>query len=369
MLNIPYAARLALAMTPEAALETVFATPQPKQWYEALDALLQKGHAEACARPTPIERMEAHRQHFLWYDEVCTALATEAAQRRLVASGLRPYIDADGKPMITQAEFVALLQHQSGLMKHGFESNRSLRTQIRQQYCGRVLRRDRGDALCGTYPFRHVDHEQLVVRSAPALSRPSRTGIRYAYAELEPFVREDLGQQERAALYQSRLRVQTLTAGDLQSPAERGLIGQRGVFARTDIPAGVCLGVYGGLVMDPVDTFVLDDHSYVFKASDEPGRVLVNGETMMSLVNTRFLFDAQGRATGHPRTGYNVEEAAFPVRMSDQREMLVHGFFSLTPIPAGTELRICYHLTSSDGLLFSTPAQPEDASPDQTLPA
>ena len=356
-------------MNPEDALETVFASPQPPQWYEALDALLQKGHAEACAQPTPIERMEAHRRHFLWFDDVCIALTTEEAQRRLVASGLRPYSTGTGTPSITQAEFLALLRHQTGLVKRGFESNRSLRMQIRQQYRDRVLRRDLGDALCGTYPFRHVDHEHLVVRSAPALSRPSRTGIQYAYADLEPFVREDLSQEERAALYQSRLRVQTMTAGDLQSPDERGLIGQRGVFARTDIPAGTCLGVYGGLVMDPVDTFVLDDHSYVFKASDEPGRVLVNGETMMSLVNTRFLFDAQGRTIGHPRTGYNVEEAAFPVRMSDQREMLVYGFFALAPIAAGTELRVCYHLASVDGSPFFSPVQPEEAGAEQDQPA
>jgi hypothetical protein len=354
-------------MTPEEALQIVFASPQPPQWYAALEALLQKGHAEACAQPTPIERMEAHRQHFLWYDEVCNALTTEAAQRSLVASGLRLY--EAGMPAITEAEFLVLLRHQKGLVKQGFEANRSLRRQIRRQYRDRVLRRDLGDELCGTYPFRHVDHEHLYVRSAPALSRPSRTGVQYAYADLEPFVREDLGVQERAALYQSRLRVQTLTADDLQSPDERGLIGQRGVFARTDIPAGVCLGVFGGLVMDPVDSFVLDDYDYVFKASDEPGRILVNGETMMSLVNTRFLFDAQGRAIGHPRSGYNVEEAAFPVRMSDQREMLVHGFFSLEPIAAGTELRICYHLANSDGSPFFPSAQPEEAAAEQAQPA
>ena len=77
----------------------------------------------------------------------------------------------------------------------------------------------------------------------------------------------------------------------------------------------------------------------------------------------------QGHTIGHPATGYNVEEAAFPVRMSDQREMLVYGFFSLAPIAAGTELRVCYHLASVDGSPFFSPVQPEEATAEQAQPA
>ncbi len=356
-------------MNPDDILETVFASAHPTQWYEVLGTLLQQGHAEACALSTPMERMQAHRRHFLWYDDVVSALMTQEAQQKMLASGLRLYAngatpDAAGntQPAISNAELLTLLRHQSGLIKHGFESNRSLRQQVRQQYRDRVLRQDLGDELCGTYPFRHAEHGIVHVSSAAALSRPSRLGIRYAYADVEPFIRASLSQEERAGLYQSRLQVQTMTADDLLSFDEQALVGQRGVFARTAIPAGVCLGVYGGQILDPVDIFLLDDFSYIFKASDEPGQICVNGETMMSLVNTRFLFDAQGEIVGHPPTGYNVEEAAFPVRLPDGREMLVHAFFSTTDIAPGTELRFCYHLGGVDGTLIFQPAQPDHAT-------
>jgi hypothetical protein len=357
-------------MTPEDALDTVFASAHPALWYKALDALLQAGHAQACAQPTLAERLQAHSRHYLWFDEVIsTALTTEAAQRKLLAAGLQLYADPS-QPAITDAEFTALLRHQSGLVMHGFENNLNLRKQLQQQHGARVLRQDRGDARCGTYPFRDGEHGDVHVRSAPSLSRVSRSGIRYAFADVEPFVREDLSDAQRARLHQSRLRVQTLTAEDLQDPGEQALIGQRGVFARTDIPAGVCLGVYGGQILDPVGVFLLEDHSYVYKASDTPGQLCINGETMMSLVNTRLLFDAQGRITGHPRGGYNVEEAAFEVRMSDQREMLMHAYCSIAPIPAGTELRICYHLGHLDGSARFEPQQAEDpATSAQAQPA
>ncbi len=356
-------------MNPQDTLDTVFASAHPAHWYEALNTLLQAGHAQACARPTLAERLQAHSSHFQWFDDVSTALTTEAAQRKLLAAGLQLYAAGPTGPVITDAEFTTLLRHQSGLVRQGFESNRNLRKLVRQQHCERVLRQDRGDALCGTYPFRHADHGDVYVLSAPALSRASRTGIRYAYADVEPFVREDLGEAQRARLYQSLLRVQTLTAADLQCPGEQALIGQRGVFARTDIPAGTCLGVYGGQILDALDLFLLEDHSYVYKASDTPGQLCVNGEIMTSLVNTRFSFDAEGRITGHPRGVYNVEEAAFDVRMSDQREMLMHAFFATAPIAAGTELRICYHLGHLDGSamfepqLAADPARSAQAQP------
>lgn len=363
-------------MNPDHILETVFASPQPTQWYEVLTSLLQQGHAEACAQPTPMERMQAHRKHFVWYDDVVSALLTQEAQQKMLASGLRLYAtgappDAAGssQPAITDSELLTLLRHQAGLIKHGFESNRSLRKQVRHQYRDRVLRQDLGDELCGAYPFRHADHGIVHVSSAATLSRPSRLGIRYPYADVEPFIRASLSQEERAALYQSRLQVQTMTADDLLSFDEQALVGQRGVFARTSIPTGVCLGVYGGQILDPVDVFLLDDFSYIFKASDEPGQICVNGETMMSLVNTRFLFDSQGEIIGHPDSGYNVEEAAFPVSLPDGREMLVHAFFSTTAIAPGTELRFCYHLAGVNGNPIFEPSQPEPAKDEQVQPA
>lgn len=361
-------------MTSQDALNTVFASAHPAQWYAVLEALLQDGHAAAATLPTSLERRHAHRQHFLWFDGVINALAAKEGLDKMLASGLRLYVadpmadipqdaPANAAPPITREQFKDLLQHHVGLVKSASAGSRALRTLVRLQYRDRVLRRDLGDALCGTYPFRHADLGIVQVRPAEALSSVSRTGRRYAYADVEPFTRESLSQAERAALYQSRLQVKTMTAADLQSPEEHALIGQRGVFAKTDIPAGVCLGVYGGLILDPVDTFLLEDYSHLIGASDEPGRICVNGETMMSLVNTRFLFDAQGQIAGHPDTGYNVEEASFKVCTSDPREMVLHAYFSSTPITSGTELRVCYELARLDGQPAFSAAEPGQARP------
>ena len=364
-------------MTPQDALDLVFASEQPQHWYEALETLLQNGYEEACEQPTDADRMHAHRRHFLWFDEVITALATKDGQQRMLAAGLQLYMPAPTpevpcpvEPVITREEFMELLQHLGRLVKSGCESSKVLCRQVRQQYHDRVRRQDRGDTLCGTYPFRHADLGDVHVLSAAPLSSASRSGIQYAYADVEPFLRVDLSQEERAALHQTRLRVQTMTADDLQEPGERELIGQRGVFARTHIPARTCLGVYGGLILEPVDIFLLGDYDHMISASDEPGSLCVNGETMMSLVNTRFLFDAQGQAAGHPTTGYNVEEASFQVRMSDQREMVIHAYFAATDIAPGTELRVCYELARLDGEpAFSTATPSAPAEQAQAQPA
>ncbi len=335
-------------MTPLDALDTVFTSPHPPHWYEVLETLLQDGHARAEDLPTAAERRQAHRRHFLWHDGVISALAARDGLDRMLAAGASRF-SADATPEASRAEFMDLLQHHVRLVKHASAGSQALLRQVRHTYGERVQRRDLGDARCGTYPYRDADHGPVHVVSAEALSRPSRSGTRYRFDDVEPFTRASVSEADRAALHQGRLRVHTMTAADLQSPGEQALIGQRGVFARTDIPAGVCLGVYGGLILDPVDTFLLEDYSHLISASDEPGQLCVNGETMMSLVNTQFLFDAQGRIAGHPDTGYNVEGAAFQVRLADQREMLLYAYFAATPIAAGTELRVCYELAQLDG--------------------
>ncbi|HET7866269.1 MAG TPA: hypothetical protein VFL86_17870 [Burkholderiaceae bacterium] len=348
-------------MTPQDALDTVFFSHHPPHWYERLETLLQDGHAKACALPTAQERMQAHRRHFLWYDGVISGLAAREGLERMLAAGA-PRLTALASPEARQAEFMELLQHHVRLVKSASAGSQALLKQVRHTYRERVLRRDLGDALCGTYPYRDADHGAVHVVSGEALSRPSRSGIRYRFHAVEPFIRVSLGEAERAALYQGPLRVQTLTAADLQCPGEQALIGQRGVFARTDIPAGVCLGVYGGLILGPVDTFLLGDYSHLISASDEPGQLCVNGETMMSLVNTQFLFDAQGRIAGHPEGGYNVEGAAFQVRTADQRDMLLYAYFTATPVAAGTELRVCYELAQLDGAPAFTAAEATQAA-------
>ena len=180
------------------------------------------------------------------------------------------------------------------------------------------------------------------MRPANEHSAPSARGHVYPWAMVEPYTRPTTSQRDRAALYQSRLLVRTLTAEDLRSPDEQGLIGQRGVFARAEIPAGTCVGVYGGQILDRADLFILQDDRYLIGASATPGEKGINGENMMAIMNTCYLLDAQGKVAGHPPTGYNVEPAAFAVETAQGEPLVVHAFFASCDIAPGEELRWNY---------------------------
>lgn len=204
-----------------------------------------------------------------------------------------------------------------------------------------------GRRLFGAYPLRDLRREVLPVLSSADWSRPSMTGQRYAYALVEPFCATGLRCRARAALY-AQLSVRRLVPEDLQSPEERDLVGQWGVFARQDIPAGTCLGIYGGLVLSNTEAPRVWDRRYLMRVGTGPEPLHLDGETLLCLANSRFVLDARGEVVGHPEDGYNAELARFPAVLAHGYELVIPALFACADIPAGVEVRWNYGLFRKD---------------------
>lgn len=282
-----------------------------------VDRWLWDGYRRIDTMPDSPQRRRAHMTHVL------------DCQHRVLA--LMPTDDA-ATPTDERARQLAL-------MSYGTERWLALLAQVRLRHRDRVARREYAAEHAGDPPFRDADHG--VVHVVEVLDRAD------AFADVEPYTDARIGRRARAAHALRLLVPRRIEAADLRSPQEVALIGQRGLFARHDIPAGTCLGVYGGQLLDEVDLFLLDDDRYLMSASDPVGRVAVNGENLLSLMNTLFLFDAEGRPDGHPPAGYNVRGESFPVRLRHGWTARIHAFRASEDIPAGRELRWNYDLGGS----------------------
>jgi len=64
----------------------------------------------------------------------------------------------------------------------------------------------------------------------------------------------------------------------------------------------------------------------------------------MSLMNTLFELDADGRVVGHPADGYNVTGTTHRVTLRHGWHARIHAFRASADIPAGCELRWNYGL-------------------------
>lgn len=279
-----------------------------------VDRWLWDGYRRIDAMPDSPQRRRAHMRHVL------------ACRHRVL--GLMPPEGAS----VSAGE----RGRQLALMAYGTERWLALLAQVRLGHRGRVARREYRSDRAGDPPFRDADHG--VVPLAEVLDRAAD------FADVEPFTDPAVSRRARAAHALRHLVPRRIAARDLRSPREAGLIGQWGLFARTDIPAGTCLGVYGGQLLDEVDLFLLDDDRYLMSASDPVGAVAVNGENLLSLMNTLFLYDGAGAPAGHPRDGYNVVGEAFRVRMRFGWAARLQAFRAGVDIPAGTELRWNYDL-------------------------
>lgn len=327
-------------MNSEEFLATVLAPANPEEQQEVLLSLLDRPYAEAQALPTETERRDAHLKYVLRTKELIETLVGADLLAR--AANLQATGQLDPAAMPDLGSMGGMMQR-FRLAHAGGSYFFSALQKVRQLYSHRVARREFRDELCGDYPWRDVEHEEVHVRPVGAHSAPSALGHCYPWTLVEPYTRAGMGRLERAALYQSRLLVRQLMAEDLQSPDEQGLIGQRGVFARTAIQAGTCVGVYGGQILDRADLFILQDDRYLISASAMPGEKGINGENMMAVMNTHYLLDEQGLFAGHPHTGYNVEPAAFAVETSRGEPLIIHAYFATCDIDAGRELRWNYN--------------------------
>ncbi|UXH78267.1 SET domain-containing protein [Roseateles amylovorans] len=298
----------------------------------AVDRLLWERYHAIHTLPRA-QRRRAHMDHVLSCRERLLSLMPAEPDE-----GSGPAEDGPRVPSLPADSQLSLSERtrQLELLSYGTERWLALLQQVRNDHRQRVTRRAYRHDRCGDPPFRDADHG--VIHILDVLDRPDD------FADVEPFTASRNSRRTRSSTCLRHLEPRQLTAADLRSPSESALIGQWGVFARTHIPAGTCLGVYGGQLMDEVDIFLLDDDRYLMAAAEEPGTLAVNGENLMSLMNTLFTVDAEGRVTGHPETGYNVSGESFRVAMRHGWQARIHAFRAATDIPAGTELRWNYDL-------------------------
>jgi hypothetical protein len=288
--------------------------------FESLERMLDEGCAAAERLPHAAQRRRALMQHVLHSRDRILALMNDDEADRIGA---------------------AERAHQLALMRHGTARWLAMVRRIRFRERWRVARRDFRVEPCGTYPFRDADHGELALQSVQ--------GDASAFADVEPFTCHRVSRRVRAATTLRWLLPRRLTAADLRAASERPLIGQWGLFARVAIPAGTCLGVYGGQLLDDVDLFLLEDDRYLISASDELGQVAINGENLPSLMNTLFELDEQGAVTGHPPSGYNVVPETFRVTLRHGWHACIRAFRAADDIPAGHELRWNYGLRAGLG--------------------
>jgi hypothetical protein len=310
---------------------------------EALDRALLEGPADA-DDPT-LWRRRRMNAFLAGQDLVLSLMVDDLAGPALGTAGAEPRV-GDLEPM-------ALAHHRLRLVRLGTTHWLARLAQFRAAHEARVRRRDYDDADCGSPPFRDADHGVLELLAADEHSLPDAHGARRAFHEIAPFVDHNASAAQRAALYLDRMGARTLGEADMQSPFERELLGQRGVFARVPLARGTCLGVYGGQLLDEVDQFIVKDDRYLMalRASLPPARLApsqrsaaVNGEGLPSVMNTRFAYDDEGRAVGHPASGFNVERVLFPARLSHGWHIAIPAAFASTDIAAGEELRFNYEL-------------------------
>lgn len=292
--------------------------PDEQAAFGAVDRMLEEGCLAAGRLRDPAQRRRALMQHALQSRDHILALMGDDEQ------------DAVG--LVDRA-------HQLALMKHGTSRWLAMLRRIRYQERRRVSRRDYRLGPCGAYPFRDADHEEVAIRSVD--------GDASGFADVEPFTCARASRRARAQASLRWLLPRRMVPSDLRSVSERALIGQWGLFARVAIPAGTCVGVYGGQLMDEVDLFLLQDDRYLMSASDVLGEVAVNGENTMSLMNTLFEFDEHGAVSGHPTGGYNVVAQSFRVTFQHGWRARIRAFRAAHDIAPGSELRWNYGLGSS----------------------
>jgi len=219
-----------------------------------------------------------------------------------------------------------------------------LLARFRYEHRERVVRRIDRDFGASAFPLRDPDHGELRLVDIPAESRPGDDGRTLSSQCVLPYLEPHVRGRVRAQRCRRWLQPARLERRHLRSTHEAPLLGQWGVFAARRVPAGTCVGVFGGLVLDEADGLALRNHRHAISASAVPGRVTVNGENILSLVNTLFETDEQGVWTGHPATGFNTDMAQFDVRLSHGWDVRIVACVATQDIPAGNELRWSYRL-------------------------
>jgi hypothetical protein len=186
------------------------------------------------------------------------------------------------------------------------------------------------------YPLRDIDGNAVFVSLDDEAELDDEL-----VSNVAPFLDQEIGQATRRNLYQANLYVGKIEEGMLRSPQESVLIGQLGAFARRAIPEKTCIGIYGGMLLDDFDRIMLADQRYLAKCPGASPRY-VNGENILSLLNTTFQYGASGTIIGQGEQGINVHARYFPCKTGEGASISPIALFASRDIEKGSELRWSY---------------------------
>ncbi len=313
-------------MNSDTFFDTVFARDELFGQIEALRTLLNAAMAQAGSIENPPERRRA---------EMSTLVGFKDMMMRLV----------DMPPPEGCSDPVKFAPRRVQLLCAGTDEWVAVLERMRERESAMLERRDYDESHCGDPAYRTADHGPLTLIEASPRSLTSPSGQAYAFASVAPFIEASGNADSRESAYRRWVGQRTMVASDLRDPSEFELIGQRGLFAVADIPAGTCVGVYGGLLLDEVGIFLTAQTRYLLSPPAVNGRrCSINGEGLIALANTLFVLDADGKPCGHPAEGYNMEAAQFDARFNHGWNLRIPAFFTTTDVLAGEELRWNYRL-------------------------
>lgn len=212
----------------------------------------------------------------------------------------------------------------------------------------------------GKYPLRDLQGRPIRIRSLQTqVKMPS--GHTYTSTPIKPYIKFE-GFEAVGALYEEKLRWRTFTAEDVKVPGEAALVGQSMVVANRPIAKGEIVGVYGGVIL-PRSLSVASEGTFGMVVGTakvvEGGTfhtvpLFIEGDSIISRINTHFEYDADGKPVRQAAGGYNVESVPFAVeaehatsRPGVRTHYVLNAVFATEDIPAGVELRLNYEYTEA----------------------
>lgn len=217
----------------------------------------------------------------------------------------------------------------------------------------------------GKYPLRDYQGRPIRIRKLEREAVVVESGVRYSSLQVKPYIKFG-GYEDVAYLYEEKLQVRTFTAEDVKIAGEQSLVGQLTVVANRRIAKGEVVGVYGGTVL-PRGLYGSGGNAFTMtvgsRAVYEAGRyvtepVSLSGDNILSRINTRFDYDANGNPVRQAAEGYNVETIPFhvetdmllgvaPAVKTVKKDFLLNTVWATEDIPAGAELRLDYGYTEA----------------------
>ncbi|MFL9989528.1 hypothetical protein [Paraburkholderia sediminicola] len=173
----------------------------------------------------------------------------------------------------------------------------------------------------------------------------------YDFKKVLPFISSEVDDQTRSRLY-SRLQCRRIE--QVSRPEESALVGQNGVFATGPVQKGSCLGVYGGMLVGPSVGSAKPTCARAHVGLDKQDSRFVDGDNILSRINTSFLYDANGKPYAEDPAACNALPCIYTMALSDGTLINLPVYFSACDIPADAELRVSYGLTPDQIPVFLT---------------